>query len=143
MFVTICIRYLLISLMFQNTCSFSIIKLVMYSLLSPSEHLSKACLKSTGSPAGVIYSTVQVHTTTQRFYREQHWAPYLLRPALHMSSPRCFSGVRVARSLVFCVVFCRSLFVLFSCDHRFVCPLIHGFWLRLLYLQTLLIPDSI
>jgi len=127
MFVTICIRYLLISLMFQNTCSFSIIKLVMYSLLSPSEHLSKACLKSTGSPAGVIYSTVQVHTTTQRFYREQHWAPYLLRPALHMSSPRCFSGVRVARSLVFCVVFCRSLFVLFSCDHRFVCPLIHGF----------------
>jgi hypothetical protein len=24
-----------------------------------------------------------------------------------------FSGVRVARSLVFCIVFCRSLFVLF------------------------------
>jgi hypothetical protein len=31
----------------------------------------------------------------------------------HMNSPPVFSGVRVARSLVFCVVFCRSLFVLF------------------------------
>ena len=30
-----------------------------------------------------------------------------------MSSPPAFSGVRVALSLVFCVVFCRSLFVLF------------------------------
>jgi hypothetical protein len=30
----------------------------------------------------------------------------------NMSSPPVFSGVRVARSLVFCVVFCRSLFVL-------------------------------
>jgi hypothetical protein len=31
----------------------------------------------------------------------------------HPSSPPVFSRVRVARSLVFCVVFCRSLFVLF------------------------------
>jgi hypothetical protein len=30
----------------------------------------------------------------------------------HLSSPPGFSGVRVVRSLVFCVVFCRSLFVL-------------------------------
>jgi hypothetical protein len=39
-------------------------------------------------------------------------------------SPQVFSGVewvvRVARSLVFCVVFCRSLFVLLS---LFFCPL--------------------
>jgi hypothetical protein len=28
----------------------------------------------------------------------------------HLTSPRICSGVRVARSLVFCVVFCRSLF---------------------------------
>ena len=32
----------------------------------------------------------------------------------HLSSHPVFSGVRVARSLVFCVVFCRSLFVLLS-----------------------------
>jgi hypothetical protein len=31
----------------------------------------------------------------------------------HLSSPPVFSGVCVAWSLVFCVVFCRSLFVLF------------------------------
>jgi hypothetical protein len=32
----------------------------------------------------------------------------------YLSSPPVFSGVRVTRSLVFCVVFCRSLFVLSS-----------------------------
>ena len=31
----------------------------------------------------------------------------------HMSSPSVFSGVSIAPSLVFCVMFCRSLFVLF------------------------------
>ena len=30
----------------------------------------------------------------------------------NLSSPVVFCGVRVARSLVFCVVFCRSLFVI-------------------------------
>jgi hypothetical protein len=32
----------------------------------------------------------------------------------HLSSPSGFSRVRVARSLMFCVMFCRSLFVLLS-----------------------------
>ena len=32
----------------------------------------------------------------------------------HPSSPPVFIGLRVARSLVFCVMFCRSLFVLLS-----------------------------
>ena len=42
-----------------------------------------------------------------------------------------FSGVRATRSLVFCVVFCRSLFVfvLFYFEHCFVCPLNYGFCL--------------
>jgi hypothetical protein len=31
----------------------------------------------------------------------------------HLCSPLVFSGFRVARSLFFCVLFCRSLFVLF------------------------------
>ena len=41
-----------------------------------------------------------------------------------------FSGVRVARSLVFCVMFCRSLLVLLSfyCDHCVVWPSVfYGF----------------
>ena len=32
----------------------------------------------------------------------------------HMSSPPVFNGVRVTRSVVFCVDFCTSLFVLLS-----------------------------
>jgi hypothetical protein len=33
-----------------------------------------------------------------------------------------FSGVRVSRSSVFCITFCRSLFVLFLFGHCVVCP---------------------
>ena len=54
-----------------------------------------------------------------------------------------FSEVRVARSLVFCVLFCRSLFILcaFSFGHYIVCPfsMICGFWLPFWCLQTFLI----
>ena len=73
----------------------------------------------------------------------------------HTNSPPEFSGVRIARSLVFCVVFSRSLFVLvsfvfwplyclsffhLSFDHCIVCPFsIYGFWLSLWYLQTFLL----
>ena len=38
----------------------------------------------------------------------------LLTLSEHMGSPPIFSGVRVARSLVFFVVFCRSLFAFLS-----------------------------
>ena len=31
----------------------------------------------------------------------------------HLSSPAVFSGIRVARTFVFCAMFCRSLFLLF------------------------------
>jgi len=45
--------------------------------------------------------------------------------------------VNVARSLVFCVMFCRSLFYLFG--HCIVCSSsIYGFWLPIWYLQTFL-----
>ena len=40
----------------------------------------------------------------------------------HMSSPPVFSGVRVIQSLVFFVVFCRSIVCPFSLDHCIVCP---------------------
>ena len=48
----------------------------------------------------------------------------------HLHSPADFSGVRVARTFIFCVVFCRSLFVLlflFYFGHCVVCPSIYGF----------------
>jgi hypothetical protein len=33
-----------------------------------------------------LFLAVQVHTTTYyRFYREQHWAPHLLRQTLHIA----------------------------------------------------------
>ena len=39
----------------------------------------------------------------------------MITPPEHMSSSPVLSGVRVARYLVFYVMFCRSLFVLLSC----------------------------
>ena len=52
----------------------------------------------------------------------------------HLISPSVFSVVRVTRSLVLCVMFCRSLF-----GHCVVCPSsIYGFWLPLWYIQTLI-----
>ena len=47
-----------------------------------------------------------------------------------------FTGVRVAEPLLFCVMFCTSLFVLFLFGHCIVCPSIYGFWLPIWYLQT-------
>jgi hypothetical protein len=57
----------------------------------------------------------------------------------HMSSPQVCSWISVAQSLVFCAVFCRSLFVpfaLFFIFYCIVCPsLIYSFWLYLLDLS--------
>ena len=52
--------------------------------------------------------------------------------------PRFFSGVSVARSLVFCAMFWISLFVLLG-GHCIVYPSSYGLWLHLWYLQTFLI----
>ena len=50
-----------------------------------------------------------------------------------------FGGVRVPRSTVFCVVFCRSLFALFRLTIVLsTIFLIHGFWLPLWCLKTFL-----
>jgi hypothetical protein len=65
----------------------------------------------------------------------------LLIRSEYLSSPPVFSGIHVARSLVFWVVFSRSLFVLISffLSHCVVCPSsIYGFCLPHWYLQTLL-----
>jgi len=50
----------------------------------------------------------------QRFLRVPHVEYELLTIPEHMSSPPVFSGVRAARSYVFCVVICISFFVLLS-----------------------------
>ena len=57
----------------------------------------------------------------------------------HLSSPQVFSGVRVARSLVLCVMFCRSLFVLLS---LFFCPLCYLSFLDLWILITALVSSN-
>ena len=48
------------------------------------------------------------------------------------------SGVRVARSLVFCFVDRCLSFWPFSFGHRIICPSIYGFPLPFCYLQTIL-----
>ena len=58
----------------------------------------------------------------------------------HLSSPSVFSGVRVTGSLVFCVMFCRSLLVPFSFFFWPLCCL-SFFDLRLLI--TLLVPSNL
>ena len=50
----------------------------------------------------------------------------------HMSYSLILCRIRVAQSLVFCVVFCRSMFVLLSFGHFYIiCPSNYGFWLLL------------
>jgi hypothetical protein len=71
-------------------------------------------------------------TVTQRV---SHVDQELLTLPEHPSLPSVFIGVRVSRCLVFCVMFCRSLFVLLS---FYIWPFcIYGFWLPLWYLQTI------
>jgi hypothetical protein len=75
------------------------------------------------------------YTATRRVQLEEQELSTLPE---HLSSPPVFSGIHVGRALVFCVVFCRFLFVLLSFGHCVVCPfLICGFWLPLWCLQTL------
>ena len=65
---------------------------------------------------GIAYITVTLLLS--------HVEQELLTLPEHLSSSPDFSDVRIARSLIFCVVFCTSLFVLFSFffRHCVVCP---------------------
>ena len=62
----------------------------------------------------------------------------------HFRNTRHFSGVVVAQSLLFCVVFCRSHFLSpfacsFSFDQSIACPSIYRFWLPLWYLVAIVL----
>ena len=62
-----------------------------------------------------------MHTGVQQYFHIRWYScqlqvmeKELLTLPEHQSSPPMFSGVRVARSLIFCVVLCRSLHVILS-----------------------------
>ena len=70
----------------------------------------------------------------------------------HLSSPPVFCGVRVGRSLAFCLVFSRLLFAFLSFylqllitpvvsfGHYITCPSIYSFLLPLWYLLVIILP---
>jgi hypothetical protein len=78
--------------------------------------------------------------------RDIRWVPLVEKELLvlpkHLCSSLVLSGVHVSRYSGFCVVFCKSLFVLLFFYFYFwplYCLSIYGFRLSLWYLQTLLI----
>ena len=72
-----------------------------------------------------------------RIYGCHTWCWNCLSFLDDLSSPPVFNGVRVARSLVFCEVFCTSLFVLFILSIVLSVLLRNcRFWSPLLYLQS-------
>jgi hypothetical protein len=99
------------------------------------------------------FLVVKLKSSPRKFYGHHHelgnsyawrnhnpvifsFMPHMERELLvlpeHLSSPPVFSGVRVARSLIFYVMFCRSLFVLFSFFFWHLCCLLffdYGIWL--------------
>ena len=62
-------------------------------------------------PVPLIISWCSCHLTVKR--RVLNVEQKLITLPEHLDSPPVLSGVRVAQSSVFCVMFCRSLFVLF------------------------------
>ena len=77
--------------------------------------------------------------TNFSFLQKFTWFLYFHCWCKYISPPPGFNGVRVAWSLVFCVMFCRSLFCNFSFTHCSICPSsVYSFWLPLWYLQTFL-----
>ena len=80
----------------------------------------------------VLSSFVTYHWVCNKSY--VHVEQELLSLPEHLRSPRIFCEVRLGRSVVFCVVFCRSLFVLLF---FFCCPLCHLFFNLRLLITTL------
>jgi hypothetical protein len=105
----------------------------------------------------MFWNVIELHVLMHLTYNNK------LRYRVVCTKPPGFGGVRVVRSLVFCAMFCRWLFVLFplffwplcclsffylrplvtplvSIDHCVACPSsIYGFWLPLWYLLTIVL----
>jgi len=91
--------------------------------------LSDFLLSLLSDPLSCSFSFYFIHSLLR------HYWGWNCLPIRSIRVHPCFSGV--AKSLVFCVVFCRSLsFRHYSFGHCIVCPSIYDFWLPLSYLQT-------
>jgi len=65
----------------------------------------------------LIYIYIYLNKIWKIYWSEQSFLVCNQYRKRFVSSPPVFSGVRVVQSLVFCVVFCRSLFVLLYFFH--------------------------
>ena len=71
---------------------------------------SFACMLNQSFPRSCLITGFVIRVTRRVPLVEQE---LLILPE-HLRYPKVFSGVRVARSLVLCGVFCRSMFILLS-----------------------------
>jgi hypothetical protein len=91
---------------------------VMFSDFGPLTKLSKLTIKNKLSHSIQYFLVIYIFCIFNLFLQVPHVERKLLTLPEYPNSPPVFSGVSVARSLVSCVMFCISLFVLF-----FFCPL--------------------
>jgi hypothetical protein len=82
--------------------------------------LSHVCVYLKTSPGITMYSQVKFACWLTVSWLVSHVKQEVLTLLEYLTSPSVFSWVRVARSIVMCLMFCRSLFVLLS---FFFCPL--------------------
>ena len=89
---------------------------MFYSFLSPMPSYFPVFFVVTGRCIDkdiVLTGNYKINSSHTFPFRYEH-VFYCFNSPRHLSSPPVFIGVRVAPSLVFSVVFCRSLFVLLS-----------------------------
>jgi hypothetical protein len=84
-----------------------------------------------------LHSWLITGFVTRVIRRMPHVEQDLLTIPENLSSHAIISEVRIARSLVFCMMFCRSLFVLFYVGRCISCPSsAYGFWLLFVCLMV-------
>jgi len=118
------------------TLSTNFILFLHFSILTV--HSTVFCCKANCPHSWLITGFVTIVT-----WGVPHVEQELLTLQEHMRSSLVFSGVRVAWSLVFCVMFCRSLFVVspFSFGHCVVYSSIYSFWLPFVIFKLFLNRD--
>ena len=140
------VQYLVWCVVFykKNCLSFFLLAILLSALLrfSASDCPLLSFIKQRITKMHVCFN-LMLYTSVFDIFWRMHYKCYpgVTSRAGHAdpSGAPVLSGVRVIRSLILCVRFvdrCLS-FCSFS-----VCPSIYGFWLPLLYLQTILLPDD-